>query len=353
MNKEQIITKGKEWLIKLLPEGIAIPGLSSEEKVVVGDGLVCITISRGFVAIALVKASSRESMTVVNHGFKKTSDAEEQQQFINDFVEKNDLTGYPGGYVLASHDYDLVLIQTPSFTPETKEQVLQDSIREYVEYDPATTKIDLMRLPLKRASDDADVSYAVTLTYEKIVNIEQLVNTSGLKLKSIDTPELAIRNIACLSSEITRGALVMRLHRKGGYIIIVRNISLYLHRYLNLDLNDFLKQDESLDANSMLANSQLDSLTVDIQRSLDYCRSVFRQGVANSIVLMPSELDNDALAECLKQSVGMPVSTVNLTEHFTFKQEVSDEDQVRCLIPIAGALRNCEVLVEGEHGTTS
>ena len=110
---------------------------------------------------------------------------------------------------------------------------------------------------------------------QELVN---LVNDAGLKLQKIDIAELALRNFAAGLDTGNVGVAVVHLRDRYGQMVVCRGETLYLSRRLELsydDLQDASKQEEAVQ-----------SLALEMQRSMDYFESQLGQAPPSSIRLV-------------------------------------------------------------------
>lgn len=316
------------------------------------NDLVGVTISRGTVACVHVQGRDIERLVIQSHGYIQTTSPEEQSQFIQDYVKKNKLQGYPASFVISSAEYSLTMMEPPQVKPEEMREALQWGIKDYIDFSPEDAALDVIPLPFNRASDNAALSYVVIVRNNQVQHIEEIIQNSGLKLKYIDIPGLALRNLACLSSHIHKGCLALRLREQGGFSVIVRDGTLIQLRSIDCHLDHFLEGQHEFSLDQAIIDPQMDTFTVEIQRTMDYCRSLFRQSPVQSILLMPSVVDNQLIAECLKQNIGLPVEVFDLQAKLSFKQTITPLDLKHCLLALGGGLRHIELSREQNAATS-
>ena len=68
----------------------------------------------------------------------------------------------------------------------------------------------------------------------------ELFEQSDLSLNAIDIPEFALRNVCDLFTDDDRGLAILLLLEQSGVLVIVRDGTLYLVRWLSLGMNDLI-----------------------------------------------------------------------------------------------------------------
>lgn len=257
---------------------------------------------------------------------------------IQRFVFENKLETLPCNYVIAEQDYTLNLVDTPNVTQEEMDRALQWLVREYINYPVTEAIMDGFTLPLPRARDNVKMSYVAVIRKSLLPRIEDLIKRTGLELKTIDIPELVLRNIAHLHPAESKGVVFIYLHPWGGKLMVCRGGLIYITRSLDLRL-EVLQKNSIKDEKTQPV---LEQLSLEIQRSLDYSSTTFRQSVVTSILLSPTLLNQELIGEYLKESLGMEVHLMDLGKLLPFDQAVSMVRQADCLMAIGAVLRENE-----------
>ena len=306
--------------------------LGKKKETIIYSDIVGVYADHHGIAMAHVDANEPKSITVKSYQYIETSDPQTQKQALAKYVQINNLFNHPCSYVLTNNNYNMSVIETPQVESGEITKATRWLIKDFIDYPPEEAVVDSFALPLKRASDNKNISYAVIMRASLMQEIKTFVNESGLKLKYIDVGELCSRNLVMLHPENQRGSLFIKLNNSGGQVIISRKNEIFVSRRIDLKLNNLQESEEALD-----------TLALDIQRSMDYCSSLFRQSLVSSIILAPAEIDLDKIQIILNDSLGMPIHRLDLIGLMKFNKEISIKEQSQCLFAIGAGLRNLMV----------
>lgn len=251
---------------------------------------------------------------------------------LTGLVTKHGLEGVSCNFVLSADDYNLLLIEAPA----VEESELADAARWKIK-DMVDRPLDDLVISVFRVPDDAyrvnrDMLYVVAADRRRIEHVVELVYESGLKLESIDIPELAMLNILELQNiSDENGVAMIDLRHNGSLLSLCKNNALYLTRHLNTQVGEDIASSYDWDAVK-------ERLILEIQRSLDYYESQMGQGHVNRVLLAPRKQDSEALSMQLNQEMGVQVEVLNLGG-LASGHALSMEKQNSCLMAIGGALR--------------
>ncbi len=322
----------KLWMYKEAYKVKWILGQKKTESQV--SGLVSIQMTHQ--SIALAYALAEKPANIPHFGAEYYEKLGDFTPEIRNFVEKNNLKGLSCSIVVPEQDYSLNLVDTPNVAQEEMDRALQWLVREYINFPMTDAVMDAFQLPLPRARDNAKMSYVAVIRKNIIPKLEGTLKSTGLSLKYIDIPELVLRNIAVLHPAESKGVIFIYLHPWGGKLILCRQGIIFMARSIDFRL-------EPLNQNAVLDDATkplLEFISLEIQRSLDYASTTFRQTVAASILLSPTVLNQELIASYLKSNTGMEVHAMDLTAVLNLDQPLTKEKQAQCLMAIGGVLRS-------------
>ncbi len=171
--------------------------------------------------------------------------------------------------------------------------------------------------------------YVVVGRNEAIRARADLMHNAGAALDIIDIPELAQRNLAYLLPEDREGVALLTLTEDGVYITITRDGALYLSRTV-------------ADVSSALADSRgFEHLLLELQRSLDYFESSFRQNPIMHVVVAPATTRTEALVAFLRNHLTQRVASWEAGRYGDVEADVPVPDA--CLLTLGAALRQDKV----------
>ena len=204
-------------------------------------------------------------------------------------------------------------------------------VKDLIDFHINDATLDVFDVPGERVAGRARQMYAVAARSAVIQKRVDLLDAANINLQVIDIIELAQRNLAGLLPEDARGVALLSFTAGAGLLTITKQGELYLSRNLDIGL-DALTQAEN-------PSDYFDRIVLEIQRSLDYYDSHFRQPPLVGLVLTPMSRPVPGLEEYLRANLSMNVSIMDLTQLMDFRSEFDPAARARCLITIAAALR--------------
>lgn len=271
--------------------------------------------------------------TIVDQFFEVGEDQMRRQTVLTKFVSKNDLKGVPCTYVLGFSEYSLSLVDAPSVPKAEVAKAVSWTLRDILSFPVEEAIIDTFELPFHRANDDMKLLYAAIVRKTVVSRIETFINETGLELKYVDIPELALRNLAEKSPDINSGCAFVKLVSNGGKIIMCSENNLCVSRSFNLDLEDLTTEK---------GPETLEALSLEVQRAFDYVNSLFRKSIPNVLVLAPTVCDKMVIESSIKSSLDCEINYLKLSDHFVFENAIDEYDEPDYVFPIGAAIRKEE-----------
>ncbi len=241
------------------------------------------------------------------------------------------LKGLPVNYVLTPPRYSMLFVEQPQVPVDEMKQAVRWRIKDLVSFNVDDAAIDVVHLPEDAFRGRTTMIYVVAAPRDTVDEAEQFLSDTSLKLRSIDVAELAMCNLLRSLDTESHGVAMMHLARNQGVLNLIRNQTLYLTRNINVDLPR--NSDELTDSRAF------NHLLLETQRSLDYYESQLGQPPATVLLLTPLEDNNRELKGALNSNLGLKVQQISISEAVDGTQNLSPELQQKCLLAIAGALR--------------
>jgi MSHA biogenesis protein MshI len=236
--------------------------------------------------------------------------------------------------VLDQSNYSLLLTEAPDVPPDELRAAMRWRVKDLIDFPVNDATLDVFDVPGAQAAGRARQVYAVAARTAAIRKRADLMHAAGINLEAIDIAELAQRNLAALLPEDVRGVALLSFADGSGLLTLTRQGELYLSRNL----------DTGLDA--MLAGSEpaahFDRIVLEVQRSLDYYDSHFRQPPVAGLVLAPTDRPVPGLEEHLRANLNVSVSIMDLAQLLDTRAELAPGAPARCLLTIGAALRREE-----------
>lgn len=249
--------------------------------------------------------------------------------------------------ILTGDDYSLLQIEPPAVPPEEWREAVRWQIRDLIDYPLDEAVVDVFSVPTDARPGRQAIAYAVAAPRQVVREAANCLAAARLKIAAIDIPELAVRNLVRLLPGEERGLAFLYLGRHGGGLVIARDGHLYLSRRLNIG-TDSLRElapvatgEDLIDLSSRF-NDLLDSVILEVQRSLDFYESNFALPPIANLMLAPMEADLPQVLPYLQQYLGVKVAALDLGALFDLPA-LTPPVQARCLTAIGGALRAQQV----------
>lgn len=236
--------------------------------------------------------------------------------------------------VLDANEYSLLLTEAPDVPPDELRAAIRWRIKDLIDFHINDATLDVFDLPGEKATGRARSMYAVAARSSAIQKRADMMSAAGINLDIIDIPEMAQRNLAALLPEDAQGVVLLSFTSGGGLITISKQSDIYLSRNIDIGLE-------------MMASFQdtgelFDRIVLEVQRSLDYYDSHFRQAPITTIALAPTPREVPGLVDHLKANLGASVITMDLTKLLECAAELKPELQSACLNVLGAALRQEE-----------
>ena len=315
---------------------------------VIPDGVLGVSINNGIVALAHVVVNSLQDIEVKSFGLFDINltnveggnkEPKSAQSVITQYIKDQHLERIVSCYVLSPSEYVLSLIESVENDNKAKEKAILWGVKDYINYSIDDAILESFEIPAARAQDNVKLAYAVAMRAKLSEEIGNLINSSGAHLKYIDINELCLRNIMSLYSGMESGCLLLKLAEGNSSILLIKDNSLFISRNTKLDI----KQLDQFDPRNNISSEKFniaENLVLELQRSLDYSNSMFRDLHFNTIKILPHNINLDLFIPWAEEQLGLPINKVDLTEKIKFAQEIKQSEQAGCLLAIGAALRN-------------
>ncbi|WP_260291472.1 hypothetical protein [Sedimenticola hydrogenitrophicus] len=248
-------------------------------------------------------------------------------------IKSNGLRGAPVVAVLAPYAYSLFQVETPEVEHEELKSAIRWRIKDLLDYHIDDAVLDIFDLPVSQRRSGPRMMYVVVVKRNLIQQYVDQLESLGLEIAAIDITELALRNVLALAGEPESLQALLYLPPHYGMIEIVRGDTLYLNRRIEISGNDLVDQ------GGFGLQELLDSLVLELQRSLDYHESQFGLGAVPTISVIAPEARKQQLQSQADQSLAAKVRLLDLSASLEGLDAVDPAVLYRCLPAIGAALR--------------
>lgn len=203
--------------------------------------------------------------------------------------------------LLPREDYSLHLVDAPSVPEAELKAAVRWRLKDVLDFPVDEAVVDVV--PLPAASGHAarvPQLLAVASRRSRVSDWIDLFDRAGLRLRAIDIPEMAQRNVAELFEEGERALALVHLHAEGGLLTVSARGALHLTRTLDVGTRALVAA--STDERTTL----IDRLVLELQRTLDVLDRHFAGLQVSRLLIVPFEHGAElrlALAENLDVAV--------------------------------------------------
>ncbi len=247
------------------------------------------------------------------------------QQSIKTVSNKYQLKKARCTFMLDFNDYQLLQVEKPNVPLSELKQAASWKVKDLIDYPVEQATIDVIDIPPDPANAKRQqYVFAVTAKNQQIGELSNQLVQGGVKLHAIDVRVMAQRNIASLLEQESRGLAMLSFDHSGGLLTFTCGGELYHARRIEID--------------GERNKTAFETITLELQRSLDHFDSQFPYIAINKLILAPFEL-RDAFCEHLRNYINLPVATFELSDIFDFDShiELGDLGRQASLLPALGA----------------
>lgn len=298
----------------------------------------CCSLSISAQSISIAKSDSHSTMPQVE--LLASSTYQEQSELLPilaKLVKQYRLNNMPCNLVLQAEDYQLLLIEKLQVKPTELQLALRWRIRELIQFPITDAVIDSFLLPPVPQQNTQHMA-VIAAKFSQLQRLTREIRLTGLRLTSIDVPELCLRNIARYYEYEAQGLLLLYCQPNSSQLLILQGGDLYLMR--NLDLaNDHGATIPSHYARNDSEKNRFDRLTLEIQRSLDYYQHQWRKPLPAQLLVAVTQ-EQEQIKDHLTQQLTIPIRYIDLAEIGIDTTAQSNAYYIQTLPVLGGALRS-------------
>lgn len=232
--------------------------------------------------------------------------------------------------VLAPSEYKLLLTEVPDVPSDELKAAVRWRVKDLIDFHINDAVLDVFALPGTNLAGQSRPMYVVAARRDAIQRRVDLFETAGINLDVIDIPELAQRNLAALAQRDNESLAFLSLNQTAGIVTITRAGELYLSRNIDGGVDAVAGAD---------TERYFDYVALEIQRSMDYYDSHFRQAPVSRILLAPAAADQTGLADYLTNHLNAGAQVMEFARALDWSGQVPAELQQQCALAVAAALR--------------
>jgi MSHA biogenesis protein MshI len=294
-------------------------------------GLTGIDLQREGVSIARIvrEPGRRPALTLCD--FRPWEGADNRQALLERMADDFELALARCTTALAEGEYAMLLTEAPDVAADELKRAIRWRVKDLIDFHINDATLDVFDVPGDNVPGRARAMYAVAARNDAIQQRVDLLDAAGINLDVIDIAEMAQRNLASLLPEDANGVMILALSANSGLITITKQGEIYLSRNVDIGLDVLTGHDN--------ATGYFDRIVLEVQRSLDYYGSHFRQAPIGKLFLAPMATTVSGMAEYLNANLDVEVAAMRLDEVLSYDVQVPAPLEAQCLTAIGTALR--------------
>jgi MSHA biogenesis protein MshI len=238
--------------------------------------------------------------------------------------------------VLGGGDYQFMTVEAPNVQREELKTAMRWRLKDILDFPVGDATYDVLDIPLdaNAAVRPQQSVFAIAARNSVIGARQKLFVQSKIRLRTIDIPEMAQRNVSSMLEPEGRGIAMLSFGEDGGLLTVSWRGELYLSRRIDVTLAQLL------DGELERRNQSFDKITLELQRSLDNFERQFSFISVARLVLAPSGAEG--LQEYLGSNLYTRVETLDLGQVLDLDAIPDLQDparQQRFFVAIGAALR--------------
>ncbi len=314
-----------EWSVNMFP-------FSKNKRS--ASGLTGIELREDGVSVVGVVREPGRAPRVTACNFVEWNGSDDKARVLSRVAAEHDLKRARCTTVLAPDEYSLLLTEAPDVPADELRSAVRWRIKDLIDFHVDDATIDVFDVTTPNNPGRTRSMYVVAARNSAIQRRVDLCDAAGIGLDIIDIPEMAQRNLAAVLPEDVRGVVMLTLTATRGLITITRQGEIFLSRRLEIGLETLRAADDLV--------PYFDQIALEVQRSLDYFDSHFRQAHIDQIVLSPSAGRLAGLVEHLNQNLNIKAAVLDFAAVLQFDPAHADTLADRGLLALGAALRQEE-----------
>ncbi|MCS0588437.1 type IV pilus biogenesis protein PilM [Massilia norwichensis] len=238
--------------------------------------------------------------------------------------------------VLGGGDYQFMSVEAPNVPRAELKTAMRWRLKDVLDFPVMEATYDVLDIPLdaNAAARPQQSIFAVAARNSVIQARQKLFTQAKIRLRTIDIPEMAQRNVSALLEPEGRGLAMLSFSDDGGLLTVSWRGELYLSRRIDVTLAQLLEADQER------RHASFDKITLELQRSLDNFERQFSFISVAKLVLAPTGAEG--LQDYLAGNLYTRVETLDLAQVLDLQGVPELEGaarQQRFFVAIGAALR--------------
>ncbi len=295
--------------------------LQFHKKNKLASGRVCLHVTDEGTSIAVSRLQDAKLQLQTCEYFSAL-DIAESPDILQDFIEKNNLSGANCSLVLNTSEYQLLLSEAPQVNEHEICEALWWKVKDLVAFDIENAQIDYLELPLDSAKHQGRKIYAVIADKKKVKKRVEWIESLGLTPTAVEIPETALLHLVKDLCSSVIGTSILYLDHEQSLLMLMSEGNMYLTRTLQYNYLE-----------------RMDAAVLDLQRSMDYYESQIGKPPCQQVIVFPQQEPDSAIMQTLAINMGVKISSANINQLIDSLEPIPSHLEQHCLLVISGALR--------------
>lgn len=303
----------------------------------VANAIVC----DGQLYVAAVQQRAHQAPELVLSVSEPLISADTLGAQVAKITREANLKGYSWNVTLNRGDYQLVQTDVPDVPDDEIENTLKLKASDLIHLPLSEAVIAVSRFPEEAYRGRLKMAYIIAANRSILINIQDQFGLKGLRLSSIDILDMALRNLALLVSNKPCYATFTLGIKKSSINCFFKG-HMCLQRDIDINSVDLVvgTSHPAASATSSQRELSMATLTLEVQRSLDYFESQLALGAIADILVIAPESLQDEIVSHFDNSVQPRVLPLHFAESLTLAGGISPSQNIETAFAIGGALRH-------------
>jgi len=256
---------------------------------------------------------------------------EAQRQAIAGWFAHDRGASGPVSTLLDPADYQLLLVESPDVLPAELKAAVKWRLKDTIDFPVEEAVVDVFEIPEPARRTGAKKMYAIAARRQAVEAAVMALRPAARRFDVIDIQELALRNLASLLPEAEGGLILLWLRPDSAQLLVIKQGTLYLTRQVHFNQRDVPE--------GASAAPDVDAISLELQRSMDYFESHYAQTPIGHLVVAPGGELAEGLARALGNETSMRTQCIDLGAVLDMEVPL-DATDARSLLAVGAALRD-------------
>ena len=286
-------------------------------------------------AVAMVRAR-RDARPFLKHcAVHSIGDGGAEAPLIS-LTRERSMARVPVSGVVRTEDYQLVQVEAPEVLASELRAAVRWRLRDAIDFDIDDAVFDIFEMPDPPRRTNNRMMFAVAARSAAVQRVSGVISPYARGFDVIDIPELCQRNLSALLPQDKKGVALLTLSDKFAQLVLTRESVLYLTRRIELTVSS----DSLRLGDSNAVATDVSSLALEVQRSLDYYESHYDQTPISHLFIAPGDERAAALAKNLRNEMSLQIEPFNLSEVFEVEAGLTVDTDWTSLMALGAAVRS-------------